>query len=181
MDTNVKLRQIVNNTFKDNDFETRIKIYFSILSEAAVKSSTELLNIVKEKYPDDTSVNQSRVERDFKKFVDEMELPKDGRPIVAIKQWMKKYNIDTKMKDMFCHVIDFSKCDMGVFFKTEPYQAELFGQTIRQAFESSHCFVISDYDTVFVHFGTKETYTDFLNICRQFVPRFKMEGIPESR
>jgi hypothetical protein len=73
---------------------------------------------------------------------------------------------------MLHHVEDFSKCDLSIFLKVESFQAAPLAETIRKVFEKNHCFVISDYDTVLVHLGTKESYDIFLELCEEFIPNF---------
>lgn len=178
MKTNDELKK----PFKDNSFDMKRSIYIDILSnDEKIKSERELLDVLKEKFPDDSSVNLSRVGRELREIVKAEEMGTNDKPIITIRKWMKKYHIDTRIKDMLHDIKDFSKSDMDVFLKVEPYQAALLGQIIRESFEDCHCFVVSDYDTVLVHFGEKEKYEDFLNLCKNFMPDFtKNEKSPRN-
>lgn len=96
----------------------------------------------------------------------------DDRPIITIIKWIEKHHANAKMNYMLHHVEDFSKCDLSIFLKVESFQAAPLAETIRKVFEKNHCFVISDYDTVLVHLGTKESYDIFLELCEEFIPNF---------
>lgn len=159
--------------FKKNSPNAKEFVYIDILSNnEKINTITELLGVLKEKFPNDSSVNRSRVGREIRGFVKEKKLRTNCRSIIAVKEWMKEHHVNTKMHCMLRDVQDFSKCDLGLFLKVESYRAAPLGEIIRKAFEGSHCFVISDYDTVLVRFGEKEDYDIFLDLCKQFIPNF---------
>ena len=159
--------------FKDNSLDVKESIYFDILgNNKEIRSARELLKILKEQFPNDPSINLSRVGREFREIVNHKKLRKNCRPIIPIKEWVSKYYVTTRIKDMLCDVQEFSKFDMGMFLKLEVYQAALLGQMIRESFKNLHCFVISDCDTVLVRFGEKESYEVFLSLCKKFIPNF---------
>ena len=159
--------------FKKNSPNAREFVYIDILSNnEKINTITKLLGVLKEKFPNDSSVNQPRIGRELSKFVKEKKLRTNCRSIIAVKEWMKEHHVNTKMHCMLRDVQDFSKCDLGLFLKVESYRAAPLGEIIRKAFEGSHCFVISDCDTVLVRFGEKESYEVFLSLCKKFIPNF---------
>ncbi|MGW8115158.1 hypothetical protein ACVS9P_08285 [Caproicibacterium sp. NSD3] len=165
------------------DFEARMNIYFDILSNnEKINSEAELLEALNKdkEVLKGLSTNKSRIQRDFRDWAYNHQ-DSQKRSIIAVKEWMKKHHVNTKMHCMLRDVQDFSKCDLGLFLKVESYRAAPLGEIIRKAFEGSHCFVISDYDTVLVRFGEKEDYDIFLDLCKQFIPNFTEDEDPESR